>query len=525
MGKLKISGNYFEYNGKIRPLIGAGYNGMKDIEKLMKLGVNMVTYGVMPSGGKKSPYVGGAGATVDNNWNGFSPEYWKGFENQIKECQKLEIVFFAIIFSTCLRKSGKGTWSNHLWNVENGGPINAKNGVSPFRTLGSNKILYDIRPYNTLETWQGKSQWRQEQLIRKAMLILDKYPNTGVILEWETYDQFSARWSSHMVEYMRSISKIPIGMGTWLKDQIAQVKARSGVDVFGFMEGAVVSYPMHHGDKRADLLDLDEYVVVSNGWQAQLPDSRYSAKHKQRKCKFFLPGMEKENIINICTHILDSLRMGANVSLPFPFWWQDVNTEYVKRDCAEKYPEIENYDIRLVNKEVTKFMKALKKEMKKIDWTKEPGDKVTFSWCEWLLPTLPEPKPKEPPPKDEEKDKEEKIETAPFETLEPEIKEKKMNKEMSTLEYWRHLARTWPARWWHKLIALPVTLLLAILIQFAGAPWWAMPIAWLILAFIDGTVERRKRKEDRVKYRSLTAESDEGEILEPYAKTPRCPDE
>ncbi|MCK4761956.1 MAG: hypothetical protein KAW12_07135 [Candidatus Aminicenantes bacterium] len=393
MNKLMISSEnprYFKYRGKVQPLIGAGYNGTKNSEELRELGVNLVTFGVMPWG-EKSPYVGGPGASVDNNWNDFSSGYWKGFEGEIRRCQKLNMVCLIYIFSTCLRKKGKGTWSHHLWNKKNGGPIDANNGVGPFYAMGSDNVLYGKKTYESLTSWQAKSQYRQEELIAKTMHILEKYPNTGVILSWELYDQFNLRWTAHMVEYMRSLSSIPIGLGTWLNHDVGYVRRKTGVNVFMFMEGAVPSYPIHHGKKRTDLLTLGKSPLVVNGFQAQLPDSRYSALQKTRKCKFFCPGMERENIINICTHMLGSIRIGANISLPFPFWWKDIRTDYVARDCAAQYPEIKNYDIKFVNNEVKKFMKTLHRKMQKIDWKREPGRVVSNDWGKELLPVLEEP--------------------------------------------------------------------------------------------------------------------------------------
>jgi hypothetical protein len=286
--------------------------------------------------------------------------------------------------------------------MKNGGPISAPTGVFPFYERGSEDFLFGKKSYENLNSWQEKSQYRQEQLLAETVKALKKSPNTAIILVWEIYAGLydskiggAKDWTCHMVRFINSLSDIPVGIGTWRANLVEDVIQKTGIDIFGFMEGSVPTYPMLHGRKRDNLLHIGEYPMVVDGWQAQLPDTRYSIRKKTRKCKYFLPGMEKKNITNICTHIVKSIQMGANISLPFDFWWNKV-TRYVTKDCGEQFPQVKKLDMKFVRAEIFKFMGRLKNELAGIDWSKEPGNKITDNWCNDLIPTFGEEQP-EPP--------------------------------------------------------------------------------------------------------------------------------
>ncbi len=403
----KKNKRYFEYKGKILPLMGSGLG--QDLPRgrmlrdLQEIGVNQYLWLILPSQGRSHPYKMGPGAGVDNNWGGFDRAYWKKLQDYAADLEKKNSTLFVFVFSTCVRKRGKGTWATHLWNAENGGPISAANGVFPFYERGSENFIFGKKPYKSLNSWKEKSQYRQEQLLAEVADTLKKFRNTAIILVWEIYAGLydskiggAKDWACHMVRFINSLSDIPLGIGTWFASQVEYVIKKTGIDIFGFMEGSVPTFPVMHGRKRDDLLHIGEYPIVVDGWQAQLPDTRYSILRKTRKCKYFLPGMEKENITNICTHIVKSIQMGANISLPFDFWWNKI-TRYVTKDCGEQFPQVRKLDMKFVRAEIFKFMIRLKNELAAVDWSEEPGNKITDRWCEDLIPTFGAEPVKKPP--------------------------------------------------------------------------------------------------------------------------------
>lgn len=421
---------YFLYEGKPIYLIGAGDQYSDGIYKKLNedtdSGVNSYRKMVVPTipsgSSNNSPYkyVDPKKNGVDDNWGGFDDDgFWKNLQTIAKKLEKKNIMMFLIVFSTCMRR--KGVWGNHLWNQDNGGPISndvLKNSggndpaVTAFYTIGDiDKYLFkpgdidkvDENPgYNNGWKWEYKSQYRQEQLLAKVMKELpeEKYPNIGIVLQWEIFSGWSsaADWAVHMVDFLKQIrgeDSRPVGLGTHYDKQIQcaidKQKKNAKDPVFGLLEAYNVSCGV-------DGLQLKPpYPIIYEGFHVR-KEGYYTNSNTLERYECFEAGKEEQNIIDSETCMLAAVQNGLNCSLPFPsYWYQQGNyvknlkeqciddcekkEEKQKDDCEKEVDKIntKGYDIGEVSDALIKFTKCLRSELdnKVKTWDDEPGGEIT----------------------------------------------------------------------------------------------------------------------------------------------------
>ena len=289
----------------------------------------------------------------------------------------------------------------------------------------------------------------------------------------------------------------------WLREMVTFCETfdvKSGVHSHVVSHRKVAYFVVFEGNSARDLhlLNLDRPVYCLR---------RNPSPFKSGKIADNVKAPQGEILEKLQLQMLHDLVHVGCTGMPFPMW--------INQKSMDSRAPGSDFDCKRFNKKMKAFILNISRGLRKYKDKELPRD-FGQQFVNRAHPQLA------PPPK-EEKPVEVPEEDKPTDPLpeQPVVKEK----EMSNTEYWRHLARTWPRRWWHKLTPLPVGLLLAILIQVRVAPWWWMPIATVALFFIDGIVERRKRKEDSIKYRFLSADGSDSETLAPFAKTPKCPDE
>lgn len=370
----------FEFKGKPILLVSSGFKEVPAgnlLDKLTDAGVNQFRFPVIPTKGSTHKYQ--RGDTISRNWGGWNEKFWDSLTSTAKSLQKRDAFLFVGVFSTCKRKiisingekDGTGRFWDHLWYSENGGPF-PDDGVKKF---------YDFSYRESIDA--------QKLLLKKICTELpeSKYPNVGLFIEWETFVAFkhSKNWLIKMIKYIKPLwGDRPIGIGSDRKEHLEEISKEVGIRIFGILEGVNVKYDTEDREWSPP----DKNGLVYEGFH---PDRKgyYSRGKPLRKCPLFLPGNEKNIIVQAAENMVAGVKMGmGSVSLPFEQYTKKL-TSRVKKDCELEYPTVVDFKHNFVLNELLTFTSTLREAV-------ESGSDLDS-----IIPEYPDhekPSPTEPEP-------------------------------------------------------------------------------------------------------------------------------
>jgi hypothetical protein len=207
--------HYFVYQGKPKFLVTYGdsldLSGGQPPE-----GTNHKTILLMTTQGRPfNPYASQtpfAGEPDHVIWNEAT---WAQMRDYVQTAAAAGKIIGIGFWSTPMIERGEGRWDTHFWNSCNGGPI-------PSRTCGDGSTdakddFYSLDsygseitdPYNPDWSWKKRNQYRQEELVKKYLTVLQDFPNVYYYPMFEIGDHYGSsiekahRWHQHIAKVIR----------------------------------------------------------------------------------------------------------------------------------------------------------------------------------------------------------------------------------------------------------------------------------------------------------------------------------
>ncbi len=383
---------YFTYLGKPVFLMSSGLEKVPnatDMNTLNAGGVNQFRTFIAADTDHVHPYnysnPGPDG--VDNNWGGWNEGFWSGLQAEAQRTKDRGSILLPVAFSTPMLECQSGDpecddyrWAFHLWNVRNGGPIDAGTsaGKPYFYTLHDfDNVIFGNETYSAAWPWQKKSQYRQEQLMAELMARLpeDLYSNVGIVLMWEIVDGwgngYTEQWAVHMIDYLKSMRSTcrPLGIGSFNGAHAVAAGAE-----FGLQEGHHVIH-----DNYNPPVNLP---IIYEGFNPR--DDCYDAGEPHPGCQCF-DGDPEPLYCNAyaddasCNAAISKLVMreavlrGMNSSYPFrSYWWQRSGSIY--NQC---FPAAWDYVIDDVRQDLLDYGARVRAVLDSVTtWADEPGHEL-----------------------------------------------------------------------------------------------------------------------------------------------------